>query len=163
MERDLYIREKEEKKALDKKYIELSPIYSFISYYAKWFKSKESIEAIKRIKKYLDKEEKEYKKLEDNHHEAFFNFVDSCKHEIAVTTSPTISDCTCIICGYGIYGEKKKNPLIIVNIDSNRELKEKLKKKIEEAAYEGKDPIEEVCNYVEDLQFNSNIKVYRRH
>jgi hypothetical protein len=164
MERELYVNEKETKKALDEKYWELSPIYSFMRDYAQWFKNKESKEALKRIKKYLEKEEKEYEKLKDAHHDAFFKFVDSCKHEIAVTSSPTISDCKCIICGYGLYLEEdKKIPLIIVNIDHNHKLEDELEEKIKEAAYEGKDPVEEVCNYVEDLQFKSNIKVYRRH
>ena len=125
MEKELFVKEKETKRVLDEKYHDLFPIASFMSEYAKWFKTEESKEALKKIKEYLDKENKEYKKLYDNHHKAFFKFVDSCKHEIAVTTSPTISDCKCIICGYGLYLDKdKKKPLIIVNIDCDRDLEE---------------------------------------
>lgn len=163
MEKELFIKEKETKKALDEKHQELFPIFSFMNEYAKWFKTEESKEALKRIKEYLEKENKKYKKLNNIHHDAFFKFVDSCKHEIAVTNSPTISDCKCIICGYDLYSEEKKEPLIIVNIDYNRKLEEKLKDKLKEAAYEGKDPVEEVCNYVEELQYKTKIKVYRRH
>ena len=159
MNKDLYIKKKE----TNSKYRELRSIFhclkEFMKENEKIFKRKESIEALKSIKEYLIKIENEViesgKECEKIHKE----LARSCNHEVAIKGDWHYQ---CLVCKRNLGENIPKESLISIDRNKDYMAEDKLYEILEDIVHSDKDLVETLNDLLEELQYDSKIKVYRR-
>lgn len=164
MNKELYIKNKNKVKELKELYYILRNLQSFLKDNEKNFKRENSILALKKIKEYLEKKEKEYKLLESDQKNIEKELYYNCNHEIAIKYS-NMPAFQCLICGSSL--DKDRNIIrekALLSIDTTNDYKVAyiIEEAFKDIVYSDKDLMDTINNLVEELQYERNIKIYRR-
>ena len=159
MNKSLYIKKQE----TNNKNFELRCVFDylsdFIGKYEIIFKRKESIEALKSIKEYLIKIENEViesgKECEMIHKE----LARSCNHEVAIKGDWHYH---CLVCKINLGENIPKESLISIDRNKDYMAEDKIYEILEDIVHSDKDLVETLNDLLEELQYDSKIKVYRR-
>lgn len=164
MNKELYIKKENKLEELQKLSFLVHSLKEFLTENEQNFKKEESIEALKRIKKYFEIKDKEYHDCEEKHKLMTKELISTCKHEIAIMPS-RMPYYQCLICkqilSQNINAIPKKS-IISVDVTNDYEVEYILEKIFIEVVYSDKDLIKTINQTVEELQYDRNIKIYRR-
>lgn len=126
------------------------------------FKNKESIEALKRINAYFETTQKELTKLQKEIKIARLRPRTDCKHEIILKNANQLE---CLICGCDLFREDVDCELKIDlggDVYRQNEIYNKVLTIFDEIIKQEGDIVEEMIPLLEELQYESDIKIYRR-
>lgn len=164
MNKELYIKREKHLEELNKLRSIVSNIEEFLKEYEKIFKRKESINSLKTIRTYFENKKNEYEEIEKIYREIDKEIFTTCKHEVSVKYN-IYPSYHCLICGRTLGVNKEVMPeLSLLSIDTTNDYKVAyiLEKKFKEIVESDLDLVEELTSLVEELQYDRNIKVYRR-
>jgi len=128
------------------------------------FKKEESIKALKKIRAYFELKEKMYQECERRYEEVYKEFRSTCQHEVAIkyNNRPYYH---CLICNSPLGHNSDIIPeTSIISIDTTNDYKVGyiIKEIFEEIIYSDKDLVETINEVLEEMQYDRDIKVYRR-
>ena len=163
MNKELYIKNEKQSKELSKLRYLIRDLQEFLRKNEKNFKRKESIDALKRIKEYLELKKKEYTISEKIHKETHKELISACKHEIAIKYY-NMPYYKCLTCNHDLswINEVPKTPLISIDPSNDYEVIYTIEELLKEVMHSDKDLIETISTVLEEIQYEKNIKVYRR-
>ena len=161
MNKELYIKTKELKQKSNNLQSTFSSLNKFITKNEKIFKKNESIEALKKIKEYLLNIEKELDISNNECRKVSRELICSCKHEIAIKRTRVLNY-NCMVCGVNLGSDISKETLISIDTNNDYETETKLVKIFKDIIYSDKELIDTMNDALEDFQYDSKIKVYRR-
>lgn len=160
MDKELYIKREEQLKKLWEVRSLVSVLEEFLIKNQENFKRKESIEALKKIRSYFELKQKEYLEIDKKEKEIYNKLYSTCKHEIAIKGWEGNPYYHCLICGHN-YNEPKK-PLISIDVTNDRQVGYIIDKILKDVVHSDKDLMETISDAVEEMQYDRDIKVYRR-
>lgn len=159
MSKELYIKKKETLKELR----EISGLVGTLEYFLKEneknFKREESIKALKRIREYLKEKQEIHNKLEEQFKEQSVELMRICKHGISIKSRP-FSSYHCLMCGKNM-GEKDI-PNISVDTTNDYQTEYIIEEQFQRTVHSENDLVLTMLSLIEDMQYERNIKVYRR-
>lgn len=164
MNKELYIKNANKEKELKELYYILRNLQSFLKDNENNFKREKSILALKRIKEYLEKKENEYKLLENEQKNIEKELYHTCNHEIAIKYS-NIPTYQCLICKNNLDKDRniiKEKALISIDTTNDYKVAYIIEEVFKEVIYSDKDLIDTINDLIEELQYERNIKFYRR-
>lgn len=164
MNKELYIKRENHLEELNKLRNIVDSLEVFLKENEKIFKRKESINALKTIRTYFENIEKEYKEIKIKYNQLDKELFTTCKHEVAIKYN--IYPCyQCLICGrtLGVNHEIiSEISLLSIDTADDHNVAHIIENKFKEIVRSNLDLIEEMIHLVEELQYDTNIKVYRR-
>lgn len=98
----------------------------------------------------------------NDYEEAHKNFSLDCQHEIAITLGNVKDIYSCLICGKKLGHAPKEKSIIAIDTMNSSNKTWEIKEKFEQIVYSEDDLIETMTDILEDMQYESKIKVYRR-
>jgi len=154
--KELYINYKKEEKELRKLQFLIEDLQKFINLYEKNFKRQESIIVLKKIKEYLTNNKEKLNTTKNKVKELEQKLITTCKHDIVIKDYLSY---ICLICGEYVEREQSK-----IAIDTTKEphLTNRIIKILIETIQSDKDLIETMSKELEEMQYEREIKVYRR-
>lgn len=159
MNKDLYLK----KEKLNNENQKLRSIFHYLKKFMKEneqiFKKKESIEALKSIKEYLIKIESEVIESDKECLKIHKELIGSCNHDVSIKRC---WDYQCLICKRYINKDIPKESLISIDTNGDYITEDKILKIFEDVVHSDKDLVETLGEALEELQYDSKIKVYRR-
>lgn len=161
MNKELYIKREQNLILQEKLKVRIDYLEYFLKKYETSFKKEESIEALKRIKEYLEIIKKEYYDNKINQKQLYKEFYTTCNHEVAIKYYNTYH---CLICDCNLGGNNDKiphQPIISINTE-DYEVLSIMKETFEQVVHSDKDLIETITKIIEEIQYEKDIKVYRR-
>lgn len=164
MNKELYIKNEKQKKELTEISRVVYTLEKFLVKSENKFQNKESIEALKKIKEFLElkkKETEKYKKIQQATYQELYT---TCKHEIAIKYS-NIPDYRCLVCNCSLTIEHKdipKESLIMVDTTNDYKVAYMIEETFQKIIYSDSDLIETINHFLEEIQYERNIKIYRR-
>lgn len=163
MNKELYIKKENAIKRERQIFCDISNLKEFLKDNEKNFKEVESIKALQAIRNYLIKKEKELKEAEQNSKYISKELASTCKHEITIKQNPFYGYC-CLICNRHFTNDNNipNNTLISIDAVEDYHAFLDIQNSLKEIAHSDKDLIATMSELVEDMQYESNIKVYRR-
>lgn len=164
MNKELYIKVEEARQYERELACIVSRLTEFLTDNEKKFKEKESIKALKTIKNYLIKKEEELNSAKKNSEDISKKLYSTCKHEVAIQVrlSPGYS---CLICKHFLTRKENdvpNNTLISIDTSNDYQVEYIVEDTFKEIVHSDKDLIETISELVEDIEYDRNIKVYRR-
>lgn len=153
---------------------EIETVREFLRDSGKYYKKKESIEALEQIKGIIEKRNKEYKVLKEKAKKMRKRFQEACPHEVTIEDD---LNCFCIFCRKLMFQERK-NAILNIKLPINlgfvgsealiRSNDQHNGKRIQDRIYEivdegleQEDTISYIEDSLEDLQYTTDIKVRR--
>lgn len=164
MNKELYKENKKQLKELGDLRFIVNSLKKFLDEHELKFKNQESIEALKKIKLYLEVKQKEYENSQHKQEQLYKSLCNTCKHEIAIKYN-SIPSHICLVCQCSF--DKNGIPIhdiATICIDATKDYEAAciIGAIFEEVLNNDKDLIETINDAVEELQYDRNIKVYRR-
>ena len=159
MNKDLYIKEQKEFDKNTNLTNTFHCLKEFIEEEEKIFKRKESIEALKSIKEYLTNLQKELLESNKEYQKIHKELACSCNHEVAIREGFGYH---CLICYTSLGKDIPKESLISIDTNGDYITEDKILKIFEDVVHSDKDLVETLGEALEELQYDSKIKVYRR-
>lgn len=163
MNKELYIKKENAIKKERKIFCDISNLKEFLKENEENFKEAESIKALQSIKNYLIKKEEYLKGIEQQSKDISKELSSTCKHEIAIKQNP-FSGYSCLICNKTLTRDNNmpNNALICVDAVEDYHAFLAIQNAFKESVHSDKDLMETMGELVEDMQYDRNIKVYRR-
>lgn len=164
MNKELYIQKEKSLKELQELSFLVHSLQSFLIENEKKFKREKSIDALNKIKQYFELKEKEYHKSENKQKEILRKLYSTCTHETAIKRR-NISNYQCLICGCSLGKARDDIPEdCLISIDTTKDYKAAyiIEGIFKEIVYSDKDLIETINDAVLEMQYDRDIKVYRR-
>lgn len=164
MNKQLYIENENKQKELRELNIIIHDIQNFLQKYEDNFKKEDSIKAIIKIKAYLELKNKEKAEKEKIQTETYRNLYNTCSHEVSVKYS-NIPDYRCLICNCALTRENievPKQSLISIDTTNDYKVAYLIEDKFKEIINSDKDLVETIAEFLEEIQYERNIKVLRR-
>lgn len=163
MNKELYIKREEQLKKLRELSFLVHTLEKFLEKNEKNFKKEESIEALKRIKEYFKLKEDEYCECDKEYWELYDQLRFTCKHEVAIRYFNS-SYYQCLICGNNLdYCDKlPEKALISIDTADDYKVADIIEDIFKEVVHSDKDLMETISEAIEEMQYEKNIKVYRR-
>ena len=153
---------------------EIETVREFLRDSGKYYKKKESIEALEQIKGIIEKRNKEYKILKEKAKKMRRRFQEVCPHEVTIEED---LNCFCIFCRKLMFQERKntilniKLPINLGFVGSEAFIRsngqhngKRIQDRIYEIVDEGleqEDTISYIEDSLEDLQYTTDIKARR--
>lgn len=164
MNKELYIKRENKLGELNKLRVIVRELQDFLKNNANNFKKDESVEALKRIRDYYEVKQKEYDINEEEEKKLYKELYSTCNHEVSIKWS-NIPAHRCLICDCTL--DKDRTPveakaLIAIDTTKDYEVAYIIQEIFKDIVYSDKDLVETINDAVEDLQYERNIKVYRR-
>ena len=160
MDKELYIKREEQLKKLWEVRSLVSVLEEFLIKNQENFKRKESIEALKRIKLYFELKQKELLEIDKKEKEISNELYSTCKHEIAIKGWEGNPYYQCLICGHNSI--EPINSLISIDVTNDFQVGYIIDKILKDVVHSDKDLMETISDAVEEMQYDRDIKVYRR-
>lgn len=164
MNKELYKKNYKELRELNKLYNIINTIENFLKENEKKFRFPSSLNALKKIRDYLELKQKEYEECNIRQKEIYKELYNTCKHEISIKYSHYPSY-HCLICEQTVGVNKEIIPevsLLSIDTTNDYEVACIIEEKFNEVVNCDLDLVEEMTNLIEDLQYDRDIKVYRR-
>lgn len=164
MNKELYKKNYKELKELNKLYNIIKTIENFLKENEKKFTFPESLDALKKIRDYLELKQKEYEEHKNKQRGIYKELYNTCKHEISIKYSQYPSY-QCLICEQTVGVNREIIPevsLLSIDITNDYKVARIIEEKFNEVLNCDLDLVEEMTNLIEDLQYDRDIKVYRR-
>lgn len=164
MDKELYIKNEKQKKELTEINRIVYTLEKFLVKSENAFQKKESIEALKKIKEFLELKKEETEQHKKIQQETYKELYKTCKHEIAIKYS-NIPDYRCLVCNCSLTGERTDTPkesLISVDTTDDYKVAYMIEELFQEIVYSDSDLIETINTFLEEIQYERNIKIYRR-
>lgn len=161
MDKVLY---KKKNELIDKQYnlsIIVSSLENFFNENEKNFKRDESIATLKSIKNYLIEKKTELNDVKKDLIILQRKLIQNCNHEIAIKRS-NIYNYQCLICNCSLGANIPQNSLISINTTKDYKVTSVIENIFKDIVYSDKDLIKTISYAVEEIQYESEIKVYRR-
>jgi len=162
MDKETYKKNKEFRNKIELLEREINTIKNFLNKNESKFKKNDSIKALKNIKEYLIKKQAQLEKDQNNYKEDHEIFSLGCQHEIAITLGCAKDIYRCLICGKKLGHASKEKSIIAIDTMNSSHKTWEIKEKFEQIVYSEDDLIETMTDILEDMQYESKIKVYRR-
>ena len=158
MNKELYIKKQEIINNNRKLSSTVNSLNEFITNNEKIFKQIESIESLKIIKEYLTNIEKDLDISDNECRKISRELICSCEHEIAIKRTSFCSY-ECLVCGR-VFG----SDISLISIDTNNdyEIEIKILKTFKDIVSSDKNLLDTINEALEEFQYESKIKVYRR-
>lgn len=160
MGKELYIKREEQLKKLREVRSLVLVLEEFLRNNQENFKRKESIEALKRIREYYELKQKEYLEIDKKEKEIYEELYSTCKHEVIVKGNGGNPYYQCLICKRN--SVEPKNSLISIDVTNDRQVAYIMDKILKDVVHSDKDLMETISDAVEEMQYDRDIKVYRR-
>lgn len=160
MDKELYIKREEQLKKLWEVRSLVSVLEESLINNQENFKRKESIEALKRIKLYFELKQKELLEIDKKEKKIYNELYSTCKHEIAIKGWQGNPYYQCLICKHN-FNEPKKS-LISIDVTNDFQVGYIIDKIFKDVVQSDKDLMETIGDAVEEMQYDRDIKVYRR-
>ena len=164
MNKELYIKREGLQKKERELYYLISNLQLFLKENEKKFTKEESIKSLIKIKDYLELKKQEHECCEDKEKELYKELHTTCRHEIAIKYSnrPAYE---CLICNCCI--DKDRNIIekiadICIDTTNDYQVAYLIEDLFKEIVYSDKDLNETIIPFLENLQYERNIKVKRR-
>lgn len=160
---------KELDNTLNDLYRYISTVNTFLRDKSKYYKTKESIEALKQIRSILANKEEEYENLKKRQHILKKSLVESCNHEIVFKDDLNTFCCLCRTLIIDIPDTTKveiylpgswEDPLIHSNDEFNGKYLRTILIELACELLDDKD-IDDILEKLEELQYHANIKTRR--
>lgn len=164
MDKELYIKKEKQREKLYKLSSIVDSLDNFLRDNENKFNRKESINALKTIKNFLENKRCEYEETKIKYSELDKKLFTTCKHEVSIKYN-IYPSYHCLICGRTLGVDKEIiADLSLLSVDTTNDYKvgNILENKFKEIVFSDLDLIEEFTTLVEELQYDRNIKVYRR-
>lgn len=163
MNKQLYIKNEKKLMELNKLFFLTQSLKSFLDENENNFKKQESIKALKKIREYLECKNKEYCNCEDQQRDINQELYLTCNHEIAIKYSNSLYY-ECLICNHYLDYNMNTTPqnTIFIDATNDEQVAYNVKKIFDEIVHSDKDLTETISPHLEEIQFERNIKVYRR-
>lgn len=155
MNKKLYIKRDNQIKELKKLKIIVDSLESFLKENEKKFKRIESVEALKKIRLFFEKKQKEYLDCENKAKEMDKELYCACSHEVSIKHFNL--QYHCLICDHVV-----SDSLISIDISNDYKVIHIIESIFNDVVYSDKDLIETISEKLEEIQYDRNIKVYRR-
>lgn len=159
MSKELYIKKEETLKELREVSGLVGILEHFLKENEKNFKREESIKALRRIREYLKEKQKIHDRLETQFKEQSVKLMRICKHDISIKSRP-FSSYHCLMCEKNM-GEKDI-PNISVDTTSDYQTEYIIEEQFQSTVYSENDLVQTMLSLIEDMQYERDIKVYRR-
>lgn len=160
MDKELYIKREEQLKKLWEVRSLVLVLEEFLIKNQENFKRKESIEALKKIRSYFELKQKEYLEIDKKEKEIYNKLYSTCKHEVIVKGNCGNPYYQCLICKRSSI--EPKNSLISIDVTNDRQVGYIIDKIVKDVVHSDKDLMETISDAVEEMQYDRDIKVYRR-
>ena len=161
MNKELYIKKQEIFNSNRKLSNTVNSLNEFIINNEKIFKKVESIEALKIIKEYLVNIEKELKINDNECRKISRELFCSCSHEITIKKDRYCSY-ECLVCNRILGSDIPKESLISIDTNNDYQTEIKILKTFKDIVNSDKDLLDTINDALEEFQYESKIKVYRR-
>ena len=164
MDKELCIKNEEIKERERNLSCTVSVLKKFLKDNEENFKEVESIKTLQVIRNYLIKKEAELKVVEKNSEGISNELYSTCKHEIAIQSRLRFGY-ACLICKHLLTRERNdipRKPLISIDTSDDYEVEYIIENAFKEIVHSDKDLMETITELVEDIEYDRNIKVYRR-
>lgn len=161
MNKELYIKKEITLQELMKSRALVNCLQTFLSQNEKNFKQEESIEALKRIRFFLTLKEEEYQKIQRRKETLEQKLLKTCQHEVAIKYS-NVPHYYCLICNCILEGAPPEDALLSIDTTDDYKVGNIIDKIFEEIVHSDKDLIETINAVLEEMQYERNIKIYRR-
>lgn len=161
MNKSLYLKTKELNDKSDELFNLINPLKKFLDNNETKFKNKESIMALKVIKNYLLNKEKELDTVQINCRNSYKELINGCNHEIAIKDT-NVDEYFCLICNHYFGNDIPEESIISIDTKSNYKTYYIIKEIFNNLVNSDKDIIETLTKELEKIQYESDIKVYRR-
>lgn len=159
MNKELYIKERELLEKVRSLYSTFNSLREFLNKNEKKFINKKSILALQEIKEYLiilkeqlNKEDKNYKSLQRE-------LISSCKHELVIKDGYNF---VCPICESFFGNIIPDDTLLAIDVSKDYKASSKINSTLKEVVYSDKDLIETFLELLEEIQYENDIRIYRR-
>lgn len=162
MNKELYTQQEKIKIELDEIEREIRSLSIFLRDYEKSFKRNESIESLKTIKAYLLQKEQEYQKIYQNYCELEKELISTCNHEIVLNRRVGSPEYECLMCKSDLGKKLPPKSLISIDISNDYKFEYLLEDILKKLVHSNLDLVETISNAVEEMQYEREIKVYRR-
>jgi len=164
MNKELYLNREKYLEQLNKLRNIVDVLEVFLKENETFFKRKESINALKTIRTYFKNKENEYEEIKIKYNELDKELFTTCKHEVAIKSNiyPWYQ---CLICGRTLGVNHEIIPeisLLSIDITDDHNVAHIIENKFKEIVGSNLDLVEEMTYLVEELQYDTDIKVYRR-
>lgn len=164
MNKELYIKNEKQKLTLKNINTLVYTLEKFLEESNNKFKKEESIEALKKVKKYLELKKQELKETENIQKNIYHELYTTCNHEVAIKYS-NIPSYRCLICECALTRESidiPKQSLISIDTTNDYKVAYIIEELFQKIIYSDKDLIETITEFLEEIQYERNIKIYRR-
>lgn len=164
MNKDLYLKRESYLKQLNKLRNIVNDLEDFLKENENKFKKKDSIIALKTIKSYFENKKNEYEVIKLRYNKIDKELFKTCKHEVAIKYN-IYPSYQCMICGRTLGVNHEIIPEIsLLSIDTTDDYNvvKIIENRFKEIVKSNLDLVEEMTYLVEELQYDRNIKVYRR-
>ena len=164
MNKELYIKNEQQKQVLKSITAQVYNLEKFIKESNNKFQQEESIEALKKIKKYLELKQQELKETENVQKNIYKELYTTCNHEVAIKYS-NIPNYRCLICDCALTRESidvPKQSLISIDTTNDYKVAYMIEELFQKIIYSDEDLIETITKFLEEIQYERNIKIYRR-
>lgn len=159
MNKELYIKERELFEKVSSIYSTIYRLREFLNKNEKKFRDEKSILALKEIKEALtelkekyDEANKKYKLLERE-------LILSCKHELVIKDGYNF---VCPICERSFGNEFPDDALLGIDVSKDYKTSDRINNTFKEVVYSDRDLIETFLDLLDEIQYDSDIKIYRR-
>ena len=160
MNKELYIKREEQSKKLSEVRGLVFVLRKFLENNQENFKRKESIEALKRIREYYELKNSEYLEIDKKEKEIYEKLYSTCKNEVIVKGDGGNPYYQCLICKRNFI--EPKNSLISIDVTNDRQAGYIIDKMLKDVVHSDKNLMETISDAVEEMQYDREIKVYRR-
>lgn len=164
MNKELYRSIIENSNELRKLKFVLDSLRLFLKKNENSFKNEESINSLRRIKVYLENVEKDYQRRDLELRRKRLLLYSTCEHEVAIKSIEG-AGCRCLICNKSFSWCDNIFPnevSISVDVTRDYQVANIIGEIFEHAVYSDGDLVETISDALEELQYDRNIKVYRR-
>jgi len=162
MNKELYIKWEKNSKKIQELSSLLNCLQTFLKENEKNFKKEESIEALKKIKTYLKTKEEEYQTSVTIQEKK--ELYSTCNHEVAIKRN-NMSYYQCLICKHNLtrdINDNLEHTHIFIDTTQDYQAIDIIEEIFEEIVHNDKDLIETINNELLEMQYDKDIKVYRR-
>lgn len=161
MVKELYIKREQLLKELQELSFLVSILQTFLIENEKNFKRDKSIEALKKIKTYFEFKRQEAEVKEHEYREITRKFYSTCSHDIAIKKG-NMDTYECLICNWSLGNNIPDQSLISIDTSKDYQVAYTVEKILGDIVHSDKDLIETMSDVIEDMQYDRDIKVYRR-
>ena len=164
MNKELYIKRENKLNELNKLRVIVRALQDFLENNENNFKKEESVEVLKRIREYYEVKQKEYDTNEEEEKKIYKELYSTCNHEVSVKWSNRPAY-RCLICECAFDEDGIPiNEIALISVDTTKdyEVAYIIEDIFKDIVHSDKDLVETINDAVEDLQYERNIKVYRR-